>query len=246
MGHKGGLRHLKRLPAPWFWPIHRKEHTWTPKPDPGAHKSSASLPLQLILRDGLGIARTGREVSKVLSEGKVRVDGGIRRDSNYPVGLMDVVEVPDANLTYRLLPITGRGLSLVRIPKDEAKFKLCRILAKSTVPGGKIQYGLHDGRSLMQPSTGAESSYSINDTLRIGIPAQRILNHVKFEKGNLGLVVAGRNLGRTGRIVDWQAGTATRPATVTIEDSTGTKFDTMAAYVFIVGTDKPAIKLEAA
>jgi ribosomal protein S4E len=32
---------------------------------------------------------------------------------------------------------------------------------------------------------------------------------------------------------------------VRIEDDTGNKFDTMRDYTFVVGTDKPAIKLEA-
>jgi small subunit ribosomal protein S4e len=71
------------------------------------------------------------------------------------------------------------------------------------------------------------------------------LNQIKFEKGNSALVVAGRNLGRSGKIVELQQGTATRPAMVTIEDSTGNKFDTMADYTFVVGTDKPTIRLEA-
>jgi ribosomal protein S4E len=31
---------------------------------------------------------------------------------------------------------------------------------------------------------------------------------------------------------------------VRIEDDAGTKFDTMVNYTFVVGTDKPAIKLE--
>ena len=81
--------------------------------------------------------------------------------------------------------------------------------------------------------------------MRISIPTQKVLNHIKFEKGNYALVMAGRNLGKSGKIVEFQQGTATRPAMVTIEDSTGSKFDTMVEYTFVVGTDKPAIKLEA-
>jgi len=245
VGHKGGLGHLKRSPAPWFWPIHRKEATWAPKPNPGAHRSSFSLPLELIVRDELGLAKTNREAGKVLSQGKVRVDGRARLDDRYPVGLMDIVELSDANLAYRVLPVERKGLSLIRIPKDEAKFKLCKILRKGTATKGQVQFGLHDGRSLIAAAQGGEGTYSTNDSLRISIPAQRILNHIKFEKGNFALVVAGRNLGKSGKIIDLQPGTATRPAMVTIEDSTGSKFDTRVDYTFVVGTDKPAIKLEA-
>jgi small subunit ribosomal protein S4e len=246
VGHKGGLAHLKRLPAPWFWPIHRKEFVWAPKPNPGAHETSSCLPLELVLRDDLGQAETRREVAAILASGKVRVDGRVRRDKNFPVGIMDVVELADANVAYRVLPVVGRGLSLIRIPKDEAKFKLCKVLRKSTEAKGLVQFGMHDGRNLTLAPTDAEAShYSTNDTLRLSVPTQRVLGHIKFEKGNSALVMAGRNLGRTGQIAEIQKGTATRPAMVTIESSNGSKIDTIVEYTFVVGTDKPTIKLEA-
>lgn len=246
MGHKGGFGHLKRLAAPWFWPIHRKEYTWAPKPNPGAHRSSTCLPLELVLRDDLRVAKTRREVGGILSSGKVKVDGRIRQEKKLPVGIMDVIELADANIAYRVLPVEKRGLSLVRIPKDEAKFKLCKILNKKVAPKGVVQYSTHDGRSITATKEEGESTvFATNDTLRLSIPTQRVLNHIKFEKGNYALVVAGRNLGKSGKIVELQDGTATRPAMVTIEDQTGNKFDTIVEYTFVVGTDKPAIKLEA-
>jgi small subunit ribosomal protein S4e len=246
MGSKGGRGHLKRLPAPWFWRIHRKEWKWAPKPNPGAHGTSNCLPLELVLRDDLAQAKTRREVTTILSGGKVKVDGRVRQDKNFPVGIMDVIELTDANISYRVLPIERKGLSLIRIPKDEAKYKLCKILRKNTEAKGLVQFGLHDGRNLTVPPTDAEASgYSTKDTLRLSIPTQRVLGHIKFEKGNFALVVAGRNLGKTGKIVELQQGTATRPAMVTIEDSAGSKFDTMAEYTFVIGTDTSSIKLEA-
>ena len=244
MGQKGGQGHLKRLPAPSFWPIHTKEATWAPKPNPGAHRSNSCLPLGVVLRDELRVAKTRREVVRILSQGKVKVDGRTRYDENYPVGLMDVIELADANLAYRILPVERKGLTLIRIPKDEAKFKLCKVLRKGIAPKGAIQYGVHDGRHLTNPKE-LEATCKTNDTLRLSIPTQRVLNHIKFERGNIALVVAGRNLGKTGKIVDMQNGTATRPAMVTIEDQTGNKFDTIVDYTFVVGSDKPAIKLEA-
>jgi small subunit ribosomal protein S4e len=176
----------------------------------------------------------------------VKVDGRVRGDENYSVGIMDVVEFTDANTSYRILPAVGKGLTLVRIPKDEAKFKLCKVLHKSNITKGRVQYGLHDGRTISAESSGPEAAaYSTNDTLKLAVPTQKVLGQIKFEKGNFAVVVAGRNIGKSGKIVEIQNGTATRAATVTIEDSTGSKFDTMADYTFVVGTDKPSIKLEA-
>ena len=66
--------------------------------------------LGVIIRDALGIAKTRREVVRILSQGKVKVDGRTRYDENYAVGLMDVIELADANVAYRILPIESKGL----------------------------------------------------------------------------------------------------------------------------------------
>lgn len=244
MARKGGLRHLKRLASPSFWPVRRKEAAWVSKPNAGAHSASRCLPLKLIIRDELHLGKNGREVGSILAGGKVNVDGRPRRDRNYSIGLMDVVEFTEANATYRLLPVEGRGLSLIKITKEEAKFKLCKVLHKGTAPGGRVTYGMHDGRTLTVKPTEAESvDYSTNDTLRMSVPTQRVLDRIKFEKGTFALVIAGRNEGKSGKIVELQRGTATRPATVTIEDKTGNRFDTRVDYTFVVGTNEPAIRL---
>ena len=243
MGHKSGVKHLKRLATPAFWPLHRKEFTWAPKPHPGAHAAESCLPLGLIVRDELHSATTRREVTRILSAGRVKIDGRTKLDVNYPVGLMDVVEFPDANLSYRVLPLERRGLSIIRIPKDEAKFKLCKIMDKTVAPDGITQLGLHDGRTILLPKE-ENASYATNDTLRISLPNQRILNHIPFAKGNMALIVAGRNQGKSGKVMEIEKGTATRPAMVKIEDHEGKRIDTIMDYTFAVGTDKAAIKLE--
>jgi small subunit ribosomal protein S4e len=191
------------------------------------------------------MAKTRREVVRILSQGKVKIDGRTRYEEKFPVGLMDVIELADANIAYRVLLIERKGLSLIRIPKDEAKYKLCKVMRKRIAPKGLLQFNVHDGRNAIVSTDAEAAQYETNDTLRLSVPTQRILNHFKFEKGNLALVVAGRNLGRTGKIVDVQQGTATRPAMVTIEDQTGNRIDTVVNYTFVVGSDKPAIKLEA-
>ena len=79
------------------------------------------------MRDMLGYARNTRESKIILAQNRVSVDGKIRREHKFPTGLMDVVGLPDANVSYRILPAVGKGLTAVQIPKDEAATKLCRI-----------------------------------------------------------------------------------------------------------------------
>ena len=44
----------------------------------------------------LGIAQTRREGKLVLAQGKVLVDGKVVEKDDFPVGLMDVISMPDA------------------------------------------------------------------------------------------------------------------------------------------------------
>jgi small subunit ribosomal protein S4e len=248
MGKKGGKRHLKREKAPRYWPIHPKESQWAVKPSPGPHAQRACVPLASLLRDFLGYAKNRRESKIILARNRVSVDGEIRHDYKFPTGLMDVVELPDANMSYRILPAIGKGLTAVRIPKDEATAKLCRIEDKTTLNKGRVQLNLHDGRSIVIPVEDArnpkEDIYKTRDTVRIGIPTQKILGHLKFAEGAYAIVTSGRNLGRHGKIMKIEPSTAARRATALIEDPSGNRFETIADYLFVVGEEKPIIKIE--
>ncbi len=247
MGKKGPKRHLKRLPAPKFWPIPRKEAKWTVRPSPGPHPINRSLPLLLIIRDILGYAKTAREARRIISEGRIKVDGKIRRDYKFPVGLMDVIEIPDVKEAYRLIPIPRKGLNLHPISEEEAKFKLCRIENKTTVDGGHIQLNLHDGRNILirvnDPTNPEEDTYKTMDVLKISLPGQEIEEHIKFEEGSFVLVTWGKNMGQVGRIKEIIHGIGRRMSVVTLESPDGELFQTSLEYVFPIGRDKPIISL---
>jgi small subunit ribosomal protein S4e len=248
MGKKGGRRHLKRKKSPRFWRIHPKESQWAVKPIAGPHSQKACISLSSLLRDALGYAKSTRESKIILAQKRVSVDGKIRRDHKFPTGLMDVVELPDANMSFRILPAVGKGLTAVRIPKDEAKSKLCRIEDKTTVRKGRVQLNLHDGRSIIvpvqDPQSPKEDTYKTRDTVRISIPTQKILGHLKFVEGAYAIVTSGRNLGRHGKVMKIEPSTVARTATALIEDPSGNRFETIADYLFIVGEEKPTIKIE--
>lgn len=248
MGSMGGKRHLRRETAPVFWPIHRKKHVWTLKPDPGPHPIERCIPLGIIIRDLLGYAETMREAKKILAQGKVLVDWRVRRDVHFPVGLMDVVSIPEVNKNWRVLPY-GKGLALFEISGEEVKWKICRIEDKTTLPGGHLQLNLHDGRNIMirceDPRKPVGSEYSTLDTLRISLPDQAILEHLKLDVGMMALIIDGENLGRHGFIksIDLIEGQKRRRCLVTIEDEAGNTYQTILDYVFVVGDKAPRIYL---
>lgn len=247
MVKRGVQQHLKSMHAPGFWPIHVKEFKWVTKPSPGPHSIKESLPFALVIRDMLQLAKTIREVKKILSEGKAEVDGKIRRDKKFPVGLMDVIEFPDAKLAYRVLPSPGKGLALIDIPKNEKSLKLCRIEDKTYVKGGNIQLNLHDGRNILlnikDSKNSKEDVYKTFDTLQIKIPEQKILKHLAFKEKTYALVTSGRNIGRSGKIMKIEKSAFAKPSIVTMKDDGNNTFQTIADYVFIIGEEKPLVKL---
>jgi small subunit ribosomal protein S4e len=247
MGRKGSSKHLKRLPAPAFWPIHRKEFKWVSKPKPGPHKKDRSFPLLLILREMLGLARTRREAHRLLSDKQVKVDGVARSEDNYPAGLMDVVEIPIIEKSFRILPIHRKGWGLHPIGDEEKGFKLCKIMNKTNVKGGNLQLNLHDGRNILlnigDPENMGKDVYKTHDVLKIGIPRSEILNHLPFDVGVLAIVENGKNRGRRGEVVAIEKGEAPHQSIVTLRDLEGDQFKTVLDYVFPVGKDEPWISL---
>jgi small subunit ribosomal protein S4e len=244
MARRGQKKHLKRLPAPRHWPIKRKVAKFTTRVIPGPHPKEHCLTLAVLLREVLGYAENMREVKAILSNGDIRVDGEIRKDDRFPVGIMDVVEITSSGERFRLLPKQRGGLKLVSIDDDEAKFKLCRIETKTMVKGGKVQLGLHDGRTLLLPDGEKPSDYQTLDTLKVGIPTQKLMKTINLDKGALAVVSRGKNVGIEGKVIEIEKRLGTHASTVTLQDSDGNKVQTALEYVFVVGKSKSEVTLE--
>jgi small subunit ribosomal protein S4e len=222
------MAHLKRYSMPGFWPLPRKAKTYVTTPMPGPHQKHGCIPLKVIVRDSLGLAENSGEAGKILSAGKVLVDGKVRKEPRFPVGFMDVLEIPELHLRYRV-NITKRGLALEKIGEEEAGVKLCRITGKRTLGGGAQQLSLHDGRCMVSKGT-----YRVGDSLMIGIPGQKILRHFPLKKGEPAVIIAGRNMGSTGRIKDIKdRKSMLEKSNITIETEKGNGIETLKHYVMV-------------
>ncbi len=249
MGKMGERKQQKRISSPKIWPIHRKEAKWAVKSRAGPHGVQESLPLLILIRDILQYGYSFREVKRILSEGNVRVDGKVRRDHKFPVGLMDVVEIPKLNKFFRILPLPKKGVRPVPIEGGEASYKLCQIENKVTVKKGHLQINLHDGRNILfrmdDPKISPNESvpYKTKDTLKISIPDQEILGHIPFKEGNFAIVIDGKNMGFQGKIREITPRFGPHASVVSLEAPDGNVFETALEYVFPVGEKEPEIKL---
>jgi small subunit ribosomal protein S4e len=247
LGKKGKTARLKRKPAPRFWPIHRKELPWIVKPSSGPHSLQNCLPLTLVLRDILGVAQTRREAKMILAQGKVQVDGKVRRKDDFPVGLMDVISISDMNKYYRVMP-SHKGLVLNPISKEEANFKLVRVEDKTTVKNG-MQIALHDGSNMLvkvaDPKNPKEVTYDTFDVLKITYPEKQVALSLKTKEGNLAVITGGKNIGKQGKIVEIEKTEAKkrRQALVVVEDAQGVRYQTILDFIFSIGEAEPLIGL---
>ena len=240
MGKKGGRNKLKAIAAPKSWDIARKDKRFVYKPVPGPHSISSSYPLGVVIRDIAKMADRGREVKFMVKTGKVLVDGTERRAPSFPVGVFNLVSVPEEGALFRLVP-SRKGMVLAKIAKDESSKKLCGISTKTKIKGGHIQYGLHDGRSLVDDKL----NLSPGDAVLLEVPSQKVLGQVKLAKGSTGIVLSGERAGQMGKIADVKQGTISRERMVKISLPGGDK-EIPSRLVFPVGSDQPMITVGAA
>jgi len=239
LGKKGGRNKLKRLSAPRLWDIARKEHRFVTKPSPGPHPIERSYPLSVVLRDLLGLVDTQKEANHVVYHGEVLVDGVRRRDPAFPVGLFDVVTVPKENASYRFIP-SPDGLVPIGVAGDEAGLKLCRVKSKVKTTGGHIQFGFHDGRSLLDDKL----ALTCGDTVVMKLPGQEVVTALKLSKGATALVLSGERAGQVGKVSNVKKGMSSREKMVTISLPSG-ETELPERLIFAVGTDKPALEVQA-
>jgi len=235
-------KHLKTYPAPRFWHINIKEKEFTIRPRPGPHPISFCIPLGIILRDMLKYALTLSEVKKILSERKIMVDGKVRTDYKFPVGLMDVIYIRPSDEYYRVLPHPVKVLSLIKIPPEDASFKLVRIIGKRTVKGGHIQLNFHDGRChvvKLDDPFNHDVNYKIFDVMKIKIPEGDVCEYIPLEKDSLIVITGGENIGKYGKILELpKSRKPMQLAKILLE---GNERTVTLKYAFPIGKESPAI-----
>lgn len=229
--------HLKRLTAPRQWNVSRKGTTFLLRPKPGAHSLELGLPLGMILRDVLHLTQTLAEAKKLLHGQQILVDGIRRTDHRFIIGLFDVLSIVPLKRHYRML-LDGKGrLALLEISPAESALKLCKVVGKSVLPGGTIQYHLHDGRNMLM-----KASARIGDTLVLTLPGFQVKDIIPGTPGAAVFLIKGRYSGDFGVLKNIKGAEATY--TSQGGDSSGREVDTLKEYLFVVGSGKPLLNVK--
>lgn len=229
MAKRGRSNHMKRLAAPKAVPIHdKKAHTWMARVKPGPHGTRMAIPLSVLLRDILGLADTLFEVKKVLNARRVLVDGVARTEPSYPIGLMDVITIPDMKLHYRITIVRGK-LEPQKLDEKDSHHKLLKVVGKRTTPGGKMNILFHDGRNLL-----GDSHMKMGDTVLLTLKDGKVEKLLKRGVGAKCLVVSGKHAGIEAKIEKFFEGKEGRPTEALVKTPEG-EVRTLLDYLFVVG-----------
>jgi len=233
-----GSKKLKRQMAPQFWGINRKNKRFVITVRPGPHKKEFSIPTAIFLRDTLKIVNTLREAKATIYDGKVKIDGIVRKSLHHAIGLMDVVELQNVSDIYRLVPTNGKILKPIIINEAEKIKKIVRVTSKTTIKNGKTQIGFHDGRSII-----SDTKVNVGDSCLIQIPDLKILEILKLEKDAQVLVTRGVNLGKIGKIETIDEGTFILPKRIllSLEER---KIKIPSDIVMVIGKKEPVIQIK--
>jgi small subunit ribosomal protein S4e len=187
------------------------------------------MPLVMIIRDVLGLAKSVREVRTILHNKLVRIDGRIVKDPRIGVGLMDVLTLGEQH--FRCVLDQNGKLRYRQIAESDAGWKVCRIEGKTTIKGGKTQLSLHDGRCIIVDDANA---YSSGDSLKISLPGQDIIEHLSFTDGCASYLIGGSHVGNIAYVKEYLVKRSSMSNEVNFEN-----FGTIARHVFVVNDATP-------
>merc|ERR1712002_986054 len=236
---RGPKKHLKRLAAPKSWMLDKLGGVFTTRPSSGPHKMREAMPITLFLRNRLKYALCQKDVKMILVQRLVKVDGKVRTDHKFPVGFMDVIQIEKTNENFRLIYDVKGRFTIHRITNQESKYKLCRVRAVKTGPKNVPYLYTSDGRTIRYP----DPLIKVNDSIQVDINTGKIMDHIKFDSGNLCMVTGGRNTGRVGTIMSRERHPGSFDI-VHVKDASGHTFATRLGYIFVIGKgNKPYISL---
>ncbi|MBI4148372.1 hypothetical protein HY490_03720 [Candidatus Woesearchaeota archaeon] len=215
--------HIKKYAAPRSWNITKKDAVFIKKPIPGPAPIDFSQTIDLTMRQ-LNIAKTGREVNRILNTTEVLVDGTRVSTSAFPLGLMSVLSFKQTNTHYRIILDAKGRLNAQNVAEQEAGFKITRITGKSIVKKGKTQLNCSDGRNILVE----KDTYHVGDSLVISLPDQTLKEHLPLKANAPILLTAGKQAGSKATLTELSG-------TKIMFQKDNQQTETLKDYAFVIG-----------
>lgn len=168
------------------WPIPRKGTRFVVVPE---HNKKDGIPILIILRDILELAKTRTEVKRILRSEKIKVNGKVIKEEKFPLSLLDIISVE--NKSYKII------LKNLKFELEETKehAKISKIIDKKILGKGKVQINLGDGRNFI-----SKDKLSVGDSVVFDFNEKKISKILPLKQGSSVIVISGSHRGEDGKI----------------------------------------------
>lgn len=181
--------HLKRQEAPSNWPIHRKGTTYIAVPSGSKYDS---IPLLIIIRDMLHLAKTRKEVESALRSGKILLNGKMIREDRACAGLFDIISISDKRY---IIGLNRNGKFNIEETKKKKLTKILRITGKNILKKNRSQLHFNDGRNII-----SDGKYNTGEFVLFDMEKNKITANIPLKKGLDAIIISGRHSGKIGKI----------------------------------------------
>jgi len=233
MSRKGQNKKTKTISMPKAVNTSRKETSWTVNTKAGPHTKETSVALGIVIRNYTGIVATMKEAKKILNNGEVKVNGIIRKEHQFPIGLFDVVTMAKQKLFFRMVFDT-KGRLVLKAIDAEAREKMSKVTGKVMMSKG-IQITTDDARTFI----GVKAN--VGDSLKIALPAGNVVEVVAFKENAQAYITKGAHCAETAKIVEIVQGTEKKEKLVKLASGKDV-FETTAKNIHVVGKDKVEVE----
>lgn len=188
------MSHLVRQEIPKKWPIERKGTVYVVRPQ---FNISEGMPLLIILREVMQLAKNRREVKKIIHSNHILINGKTANDEKTNVLLFDTLQILPLKKAYRL-NLTEKGkFFLEEIQESQADKKIAKIINKKILKGKKTQLNLSDGRNFLSEIKG-----NTNDSVLINLKQNKIEKIIALKENANVVVFSGKHVGKKGKILE--------------------------------------------
>ncbi|ADM12016.1 40S ribosomal protein S4 [Encephalitozoon intestinalis ATCC 50506] len=191
-GHRD---HLKRKTAPKSWMLNKQGGTFAMMPASGPHRKTECIPLGYLISRFLKYSSNSKELRIILDGKNVKVNGKVRTNSHFPVGLFDVVSIEKTGEHFRVLYNVHKKFHLHRINSSEASYRLAKVTKK--YESQNVPYVVSScGLSIRFCDPAIDVGY----TIKISNETSKVIEYIEPGVDKVVFVSSGKARGRIGVI----------------------------------------------
>ncbi|MEK6906386.1 MAG: hypothetical protein AABW81_02075 [Nanoarchaeota archaeon] len=184
--------HLKRQKIPKNWTVKRKGTKYVVRPNFSLNRG---VPILVIFRDILGLAKNRKEVKKAIHSKDILVNNRVPRDDKNNVVLFDTITIIPSKKHYRMTLSEKGKFDLLEIKESESNKKIAKIINKQMLKGKKTQLSLSDGTNFL-----SELKCNVSDSVIVDLKNRKIEKCLPLKEKEKAIIFEGKHSGEQGII----------------------------------------------